>query len=433
MTYQWRRGKVRDMLQLSDNLLALVQSNRQSAFDRHICNIPLKGHVLTKLAAWWFQRIEAQKICKTHYLTHRHNIMFAKPCDVIPLEIIVRGYITGNTSTSMWTNYKNGVREYCGVTLEENYVKNQKLSSPVITPTTKGETDELISPKEIVERGYVTQEVWDVIADTAMKLYNFGVAEAAKKGLILVDTKYEFGYDSNGVLTLIDEVHTCDSSRYWIADSYDECFSNGEEPKKYDKDIVRYWLKQNPGEAIPESLVKKTSETYVAFYERLCEKKLHMYTFMDVNNTNPNKWSDAEQELREHACAIFNSCIILCGSVKDLEHCNKIASNLDQNIIYNIYVCSAHKQTEKLIALLKRVRTNDSCVLVTVAGMSNALSGVVACNTTLPVIACPPFKDKMDMFVNINSSLQCPSNVPVMTVLSPSNTANCVLRILSLS
>ena len=432
MTYQWRRGKVRDMLQLSDNLLALVQSTRQSAFDRHICDIPFKGHVLTELAAWWFQKIEEAKICKTHYLVHRHNIMFAKPCTVIPLEIIVRGYITGNTSTSMWTNYKNGMREYCGVKLEENYVKNQKLSAPVITPTTKGEKDELISPTQIVEQGYMTQEVWDVIADTAMKLFEFGVAEAAKKGLILVDTKYEFGYDSDGNLTLIDEVHTCDSSRYWIADAYDDCMANGVEPKKYDKDIVRYWLKENPDETIPDSLIEKTSITYVEFYERLCEKKLHHYHFLDVNNTNP-RWDSPEQELREIACGIFNSCIIICGSVKDMEHCQSIANNLNQNIIYNIYPCSAHKETEKLIKLLKRVRVYESCVLVTVAGMSNALSGVVACNTRLPVIACPPFKDKMDMMVNINSSLQCPSKVPVMTVLSPSNAAECVLRMLSLN
>lgn len=434
MEYSWTHGKVRDMLQLSENVLAMVQSNRQSAFDRHICDIPYKGHVLTELAAWWFKKIEAEKICRTHYLSHKHNVMFVAPCKTIPLEIIVRGYITGNTSTSMWTNYKNGVREYCGIKLNDNYVKNQKLEAPVITPTTKGEKDELISPREIIERKYVTEETWTLMEKTAMLLYNYGVAEAAKKGLILVDTKYEFGVDAYGNLTVIDEVHTCDSSRYWVADTYQERMEQQLEPEKYDKDIVRYWIKENPQDShnIPQSLIDKTSHTYVEFYKRLCEQNLVYLQEFQFNNLD-NRWETREQELREIACSMFKSCVIICGSVKDMEHCRKIANGLDQDIMYNIYACSAHKETEKLLYLLKRLKIYKNSVFVTVAGMSNALSGVVACNSVLPVIACPPFKDETNFMLNINSSLQCPSKVPVMTVLSPSNTALCVMRILSLT
>lgn len=432
MDYKWYHGKTRDVLQLSETVMAMVQTDRQSAFDRHICDIPYKGHVLTEMAAWWFQKIEEEELCKTHYLSHKHNVMFVKPCKRIYLEIIVRGYITGNTPTSMWTHYNNGVRKYCGIELPEGYVKNQKLDQPIITPTTKGDNDELISCQEIIDQKYLTQDQLDLISVTSMMLYKYGCIEADKRGLLLVDTKYEFGFDEDGHILVIDEVHTCDSSRYWIKDTYQERFNTDDEPEKYDKDIVRYWLKENKDQPIPKELIEKTSITYIKFYERLCQRQIeHHYEF---NFSKPKRHFDGpEQELREIACEIFNSCVILCGSYKDIPHCNKVILNLDKHIVHNLYVCSVYKKTDKLLALLKRLREYGSCVFVTVAGMSNTLSGVVACNSILPVIACPPMKDELNMLINIHSSLQCPSNVPVMTVLSPTNTAQCVLRILSLN
>ena len=437
MVYKWRHGKVRDMIQLNDDVLAMIQSDRQSAFDRHICDIPFKGHVLTETAAWWFKKIMDMKLCETHYLAHKDNVMFVTPCKPIAIEVIVRGYITGNTSTSMWVNYQNGVRDYCGITLKDSYVKNQKLDEPVITPTTKGEKDELISPRGIIERNYVSSLEWEIIEKTAMMLYKYGVIEAEKKGLILVDTKYEFGYAPNGNIVLMDEVHTCDSSRYWIKDKYEECFNAGVEPEKYDKDIVRYWIKENIKDntefefKIPKSLIDKASSSYISFYERLTEKKLTYNGMLNINNFDESPWDTPEQQVREMAVQFFPSCVIISGSTSDNQHCKDLMDKMGGRINCVHHVCSAHKNTRKLLKILKRLNREKEVVYVTVAGMCNALSGVVACNVEAPVIACPPFKDKTDMMVNINSSLMCPSDVPVMTVLSTGNAATCVKRILN--
>lgn len=433
----WRHGKVRDMYQINSNVLAMVQSNRQSAFDQHICDIKNKGHVLTETAAWWFKKIMDMGLCETHYLAHRDNVMFVTPCKPIAIEVIVRGYITGNTSTSMWVNYAKGVRDYCGIKLKDNYVKNQKLDEPLITPTTKGEKDELISPLQIIERNYLTSLEWELIEKTAMMLYKYGVIEAEKKGLILVDTKYEFGYAPNGNIMLMDEVHTCDSSRYWIKDTYEEYFNEGKEPQKYDKDIVRYWIKENIKDKteysfkIPQTVKDTASTAYLNFYERLTGNRLNIKRTFDLNNIDSDIWDSPEQKMREWATHIFPSCVLISGSVKDNAHCQKIMDNLGNTIVSVYYSCSAHKNTPKLLKLLKRYKKHQDIVFVTVAGMSNALSGVVACNTSVPVIACPPFKDNTDMMVNINSTLQMPSNVPVMTVLSTGNAATCVKRILN--
>jgi phosphoribosylaminoimidazole-succinocarboxamide synthase len=435
MVYKWRQGKVRDMIQLNDDVLAMIQSNRQSAFDKHICDIPYKGHVLTETAAWWFKKIIDMGLCETHYLAHKDNVMFVTPCKPIALEVIVRGYITGNTSTSMWVNYNNGVRDYCGIKLKDSYVKNQKLDEPVITPTTKGEKDELISPQQIIERNYVSSLEWELIEKTAMMLYKYGVMEAEKKGLILVDTKYEFGYAPNGHIMLMDEVHTCDSSRYWIKNKYNECFNAGIEPEKYDKDIVRYWIKENIKDnteysfKIPQALMDKASNSYMQFYERLTERKITLNSIFDLDKFD-DTWDNPEQRIREMAASFFHSCVIISGSTSDNEHCKKIVESVGPHINSVHYVCSAHKNTKKLLKILKRYNNCKGVVYVTVAGMCNALSGVVACNVDAPVIACPPFKDKTDMMVNINSSLMCPSDVPVMTVISAGNAAICVKRIL---
>lgn len=434
----WRHGKVRDMYQINSNVLAMVQSNRQSAFDQHICDIKNKGHVLTQTAAWWFKKIMDMGLCETHYLAHRDNVMFVTPCRPIAIEVVVRGYITGNTPTSMWVNYEKGVRDYCGIKLDDNYVKNQKLDEPLITPTTKGEKDELISPKQILEMNYLTSLEWELIEKTAMMLYKYGVIEAEKKGLILVDTKYEFGYAPNGHIVLMDEVHTCDSSRYWIKETYKKYFEEGNEPEKYDKDIVRYWIKENIKDntefayKIPQSVKNTATNAYLNFYERLTGTMVVVNNTFDLNDVDMDVWDSPEQKMREWATHIFPSCVIISGSVKDNEHCQKIMESMSDIIVSVYYSCSAHKNTSKLLKLLKRYKKHKKTVFVTVAGMSNALSGVVACNTSAPVIACPPFKDNTDMMLNINSSLMCPSDVPVMTVVSPGNAATCVKRILEL-
>ena len=267
-----KKGKVRDIYQVEDDVLELVQTDRQSAFDRHNCHIPGKGKVLTEVSAHWFKEIEKRGIVKTHYISHQGNCMRVKKCEVIPVEVVVRGIITGSTSTSLWTHYQAGKRTYAGVTFPDGLVKNQILSHPVVTPTTKGETDEPISPSEIVERGILTSDQWNTIERIALKLFGLGSSYLSERGLILADTKYEFGYDSDGALCLIDEVHTCDSSRIWEASSYFSRFKYGQEPEKFDKDLIRSYLLTlcNPygGEPlppIPEELIWKVSRAYRDF------------------------------------------------------------------------------------------------------------------------------------------------------------------------
>lgn len=301
--YEWYQGKSRDILQLSENVLAMVQTNRQSAFDRDICNIPNKGYILNQTATWWFNKIISQSICNTHYLYSQDNIMFVKPCRPIPLEIIVKGYNSGNISTNMCINYQECTPKYGEVHLKPHYTKNEKLDIPIITSTTKGKTDLLISPLEIIEKNILSSLEWEIISKIALRLYQYGSEEAVKKGLILVDTKYEFGFDKNDNIVLIGEVHTCDSSRYWKLDSYKSRFDLGLDPEKYDKDIVRYWIKENlPQDCnIPEKLINNTSLAYVDFYKKLTKHTIEKYTYFDLDTINFNIWLDAEHYLREIA------------------------------------------------------------------------------------------------------------------------------------
>lgn len=422
-------GKVREVYDLHNDLLAIEHTDRLSSFDRHICDVPGKGHILTETSAFWFSRIDIPN----HYVFSEGNTMIVKKCTVIPIEVVVRGYITGSTQTSLWTHYKKGTRNYCGVKFPDGLVKNQKLERNVITPTTKAEVDELITPKEIVERGIVNQEEWEYISKQALRLFNMGQMYADSRGLILVDTKYEFGRDSNGKILLIDEVHTCDSSRYWLQKSYESRMSENKEPEKYDKDIIRDYVKKNVKDPykkktfnIPKTVVKKTYDTYLKFFNVLTESELeasdcNMERIINYYLTNID-WI-----YRPHL-------VILSGSESDKDHVKKIEEHAKKyNIQTKSHVASAHKNTRKVLSILDFYNSRPGQVIfVCVAGRSNALGGVVACNTDYPTIACPPFKDKMDMTVNINSTLQCPSKVPVMTVLEPINVAMCARKIFNL-
>jgi len=237
-------GKVRDVyIQSTRKRRILIATDRQSAFDQLWCTIPFKGQVLTQLSAWWFEQVA--DVMPNHLLaTPDPNVMVVKELKMLPIEIIVRGYLTGSTGTSAWVNYAQGKRNLCGNVLPEDMVKNQPFPSPIITPTTKGEHDESIDAKEIVERGLATAQQWDEITEKAIALFARGQEIAAERNLILVDTKYEMGFDERDVLTLADEVHTPDSSRYWIADTYEGRFARGEEPESLDKEFFRLWLRE---------------------------------------------------------------------------------------------------------------------------------------------------------------------------------------------
>lgn len=235
-------GKVRDVYSQKDRSI-LIATDRQSAFDISWCSIPLKGQALNQISAWWFGQI--QDIMPTHVIAvPDENAAVVKKLDMLKVEIVVRAYLTGSTGTSAWVNYNNGVRNFCGNTLPDGMKKNQKFATTIITPTTKGETDELIDPAGIIKRGLATKAQWDEIHDKALALFKRGQELALTRGLILVDTKYEMGLDRDGTITIADEVHTPDSSRYWVAGSYDRRMAEGKEPESLDKEFFRLWLKE---------------------------------------------------------------------------------------------------------------------------------------------------------------------------------------------
>ena len=435
-----RSGKVRDLYDYSNEAMVIFHSDRISAFDKNLCNINGKGNVLCNLANWWFDK--TRHIIDNHVIAKLDNSLLVNKCEVIPIEFVVRGYITGNTSTSLWTHYNNGSRNYCGNPLPEGLTKHQRLSEPLLTPTTKDVHDEPISCEEIVNRNILTQEELDYIRDKSFLLFSYGQQVAELKDLILVDTKYEFGKTSDGRIVLIDEVHTCDSSRYWKRSTYQQLIDGGKEPEKLDKDSIRDYVKsvcdpyKDAIPEIPEEYRERVYTCYNQLYEQLTGEELQRLTFNDNDiNTSIDSLTkvygldDSDLLNRQR-----NIVIIVAGSTSDRSHVEKIEKELDSfNIDHHSYAISAHKNTQKLLNLLTELKACPKRkIFVTVAGRSNALSGVVACNCNYPVIACPPFKDKMDMFTNINSSLQCPSKTPVMTILEPNNVAISCSRIFNL-
>ena len=268
-----RTGKVRDQYEL-DNKIVLITTDRQSAFDRVLASIPFKGQVLNLTSAWWFD--QTKDIIPNHVIKIPDpNVTIVKKCEVFPIEFVVRGYITGSTSTSLWTVYNNGDREYCGNTLQEGLVKNQKLDTNMLTPTTKEEHhDRPISPDEIISEEWMTQKDWDYCSQIALELFAFGQVKSRQNGMILVDTKYEMGRDKDGIIRLIDEIHTPDSSRYWVANTYEERMSAGQEPQNIDKEFLRLWFVDNCDPYndkvlpdAPEELVAELSSRYIYLYE----------------------------------------------------------------------------------------------------------------------------------------------------------------------
>jgi phosphoribosylaminoimidazole-succinocarboxamide synthase len=237
-----KNGKVRDLYKIDEEHLLFHTSNRLSAFDRNICEIPYKGQVLNRISSWWFNK--TKDLVPNHLISlDGNNNMKVKKCKPILIEFVVRGYITGESKTSMWKNYNDGERKYCGHTLPEGLIKNQVLNVPLVTPTTKGKKDELISSEEIIKREILTEEQWNQCEKYALDLFNCGQMIADENGLILVDTKYEFGVDENDDIILIDELHTPDSSRYWLKHTYN--LNSYQKPENIDKEIVRKWIKNN--------------------------------------------------------------------------------------------------------------------------------------------------------------------------------------------
>ena len=292
-------GKVRDTYE-HDGKMILVTSDRQSAFDRILASIPFKGAVLNLFSAFWFD--QTKDIVKNHLIAIPDpNVAVVKKVKIFPVEVVVRGYITGSTDTSAWMAYKNGERMFCGIKLPEGMKKNQKFDEPIITPTTKSkEHDEKISREEIISRGLVAEDKWKKVEGCALAVFKRGQKIAAKKGFILVDTKYEFGENEEGNVVLADEVHTPDSSRYWIAATYKEKFEKGIEPENFDKEFLRLWFKDhcdpyNDPELppAPDELVEELSFRYIDIYEKLTGKTFEYNTDKPISERmqeNLNKY-----------------------------------------------------------------------------------------------------------------------------------------------
>ncbi len=282
-----KTGKVRDIYiqpgpstDRGQGRLILVTTDRHSSFDRIIAHIPWKGQVLNQVSAWWFKKTE--DIVPNHVLAAPDpNVTVCKKCKMVPVEAVVRGYLTGVTDTAIWTRYSKGERDFGGIKLPDGMKKNQKLPFPVFDPTTKEEKhDRALTAEEMMAEGFVTKGLLDKVRTTSFKLFSRGQKIAKKQGLILVDTKYEFGTDANGNLFLIDEIHTPDSSRFWQADSYEERFSKGEEPQYFDKEFLRLWFREHcdpyKDAVLPEApaeLVEEMSRRYIAIYEQITGEK----------------------------------------------------------------------------------------------------------------------------------------------------------------
>ncbi len=271
------QGKVRDNYTTKDGRRFIVVTDRISAFDRVLGTLPLKGQLLNRLAAWWFTK--TAHVTKNHVLSVPDpNVIEAVECTPLPVEMVVRAYVTGVTSTSIWTHYAAGKREFCGNRLPDGLKKNQKLDKPILTPSTKaeqGDHDVSVSRAEILAMGRITPEDFDHAADAAMRLFDFGVRHCQERGLILVDTKYEFGKTPKGEIVVIDEIHTPDSSRFWFSKSYPERFAKGEDPESFDKEYVRRYLAKlgfkgdGPIPPIPDDVRVEATRRYIEAYETI--------------------------------------------------------------------------------------------------------------------------------------------------------------------
>lgn len=269
-------GKVRDNYTAGGRRFIVV-TDRISAFDRVLGTVPFKGQVLNRLAAWWFERTRG--VVPNHMVrVPDPNVLECLECRPLLVEMVVRAYATGTTSTSLWTHYERGVRNYCGYTLPEGLKKNQQLPEPILTPTTKapkGEHDVSGSREEILATNLVAAADFDEAAGMAMKLFAAGQRICAERGLILVDTKYEFGRTASGALVVIDEIHTPDSSRFWQSATYEDRFRAAQDPEPLDKDFVRRWYiaqgYRGDGEPppMPDDVRVGAAERYIAAFEQI--------------------------------------------------------------------------------------------------------------------------------------------------------------------
>ena len=276
-------GKVRDcFIDKEHNERVIVVTDRLSAFDAVVGTIPFKGQVLNQLAEFWFR--QTRVVAPNHMIrVPDPNVMIVRECQPLPVELVMRSYLTGVTSTSIWKAYEQGARVFCGHPLPEGMKKNQKLPRPILTPSTKaakGDHDVSVSRDELLAMGKIKPDVFERASEIAHALFAAGVEHAAKQGLILADTKYEMGIRPDGELVVIDEIHTPDSSRYWYAEDYEARLARGEEPRSLDKEYVRRWLANDakwsgdgPPPVLPDDVRVEAAKRYIQSYEMVTGRK----------------------------------------------------------------------------------------------------------------------------------------------------------------
>lgn len=416
-------GKVRESFRIDNETRMIVATDRISSFDFVLRTpVPGKGAVLNKLAAYWFEN--TRDIIDNHFIKLiDSNISLVKEASPIRVEMIVRGYLCG----SAWRNYAKGKRTSSGVEIPDGMKQNEQFENPIVTPTTKEKNDREISPAELIEEGWLTADLYVQMEKISLKLFQRGQEILAERGLILVDTKYEFGLIDNK-LALIDEIHTPDSSRFWLIDNYEK---DPENAVQMDKEYVRSYLLNNKinnkfSRTLPERIVQETTKRYRDLYEMITEEK--------ISADDENVYQRIYGNLVKHKLIKDAFVAIIMGSDSDLEHCREIKKAVERyKVMTDMRVVSAHKNGEDIAGIIKEYNGSiEPGAVIAVAGRSNGLGGALAANLTLPVFNCPPFKDKVDMMVNLNSSLMMPSNTPAATVIDPQNAALIAVKSLNL-
>ncbi|MBD2724366.1 phosphoribosylaminoimidazolesuccinocarboxamide synthase [Hymenobacter armeniacus] len=424
------RGKVRDSLRAPSGDRLIIVTDRLSAFDSVLeTAIPHKGAVLNGLANFWFE--------KTAHIIPNHviklvdaNAMLVKEAAPIKVEMVVRQYLTG----SMWRGYQAGQRTFSGVTVPDGMTKHQPFPQAIVTPTTKEESDREITPDNLVSEGWVTKELYDQMAVKAQMLFAVGSQLLAEKGIILVDTKYEFGL-LNGKLILIDEMHTPDSSRFWAAEDYAK---NPETAEQMDKEYVRQWLIANKKDgqyprALTPEVAQEASRRYLDIYQRITGEALP---------TADTHGPDAPHTGRQDARARMLANLVQAGLMKDAwvnivmdspadkEHCEQLRRQFDgYDVFTQLRVASALNFGEALAGMAEIWNNSlEPGVVLAVAGLGGALAATV----NVPVISCPPYQDYAELALSLSSLALVPSGTPSLTAVRPDNAAQAALRALNL-
>jgi fusion protein PurCD len=416
-------GKVRESFKVSEDRRLIVATDRISCFDFVLeTPVPGKGAVLNSLAAFWFE--QTSDIIGNHLIeVVDPSISLVKEATPIPVEMIVRGYLTG----SAWRGYQSGKRAVSGVSIPDGMTYNQAFPEPIVTPTTKEANDREISPEGLFSEGWVSPEIYEKMRSAALALFERGSQLLRERGIVLVDTKYEFGMVGEE-LVLIDEIHTPDSSRFWAVADYQE---NAEKVEQLDKEFVRKYLLDNKVDGVyqkhlPPHIVEETTRRYEQIYQMITGQSIEA-----------PRW-DVRARVRHNlvgAGLIKDGYIaVVMGSPGDADHCEKLkAIAQSYGVAAEMRVVSAHKNGERVLELVEVLQQSiEPVAVIAVAGRSNGLGGALAANLAVPVISCPPYADRSDILINLHSSVMMPSATPNATVVDPKNAVFVALRSLNL-